>query len=824
MSRRSLVRSLDATLCKVRAYIYQHSAAVTGPPRSRPLDEAETAHEELIRDFVELHFPPKGAFSFLGSTDPTDAFSQKHRLHEDDNDREERPAAARNRLPDYQTDGEAGFLDEDSSSAERCLGPNVTRFWLARGFSLANVLIAERFDGLMLIDTTENNEAILSVLAAFNRLVEGFCQEATIKPIRMVFLSHSHHDHIGGIGALLSYNRNFVKGEASKVPTKIVAHHETYEAMTAFYLDHAASHMRRANKQFGVNRSFNDTTPLPYTKTVLSAGIGRELVLANINDTEEANHAAFPNYKWYGDELMLPFGDFDLHLIKMPGETDDQICFFIPHAGIFHIADNFYFAFPSIYPLRGGKLRSPEVWIKSLDKFLREFSTKTKVLAVGHTSPIRGTSYIRRTVVRYRDALEFINDQALRLMGLPKNADEIANMVTDLFVEHFPSMDAEDNLILGDPTLPFYEKIEWGVKAIVTNKRGWFFEDALDINSQELSSRKRDERIFRLIESCSTHTCVVGAILDALSSGECQWALILCSILESGTVQRAEEETRSSNQCKSSMSSYSAGNVPQLFSDNDAAVTEPEAHSCELERPAVGEIYRCEDSERLAMLASSSAAAKFAVARCLKRRALSCLAQAEVSSMGRNWYIYEQLTDEQKYQSRLQTLATEKTFKKEYLENVPDLTDTVRSLSVRFDPAYHRWFKGSIAFMLKFEDKNEIMARDNDFPELVDIVSASHKNQTYSVIVRNSAVSVTLEDPDILKKASHNNVREYLMVDRLIEVTLTWRDFRNLLLKHNVVEHYMSTDTSYGTDSSIRLTGRVESFAEWIKFLLTLDS
>ena len=80
--------------------------------------------------------------------------------------------------------------------------------YVAIGYGLANCIMIEGEDGIVIIDTMESNDAALEVLKEFRKITE--------KPIRGIILTHFHADHTNGISVFLE--------ECGDNPPDIVTH------------------------------------------------------------------------------------------------------------------------------------------------------------------------------------------------------------------------------------------------------------------------------------------------------------------------------------------------------------------------------------------------------------------------------------------------------------------------------------------------------------------------------------------------------------------------------------------------------------------------
>ena len=146
-------------------------------------------------------------------------------------------------------------------------------------------------------------------------------------------------------------------------------------------------------------------------------------------------------------------------------------------------ADNIARAFPNLSAIRGSPPRDPEAWYRSLDKVRR---LRAKYMVPSHLEPIAGEKNIYDTITCFRDAIQFVNDQTVRLLNDGCEVEEIVQRVC------LP------------PTLkkhPYlqevYGTVAWSVRGIITGYLGWF--DRNPVNLFPLSRQERAERLNTLL-------------------------------------------------------------------------------------------------------------------------------------------------------------------------------------------------------------------------------------------------------------------------------------------------------------------------------------
>jgi len=351
---------------------------------------------------------------------------------------------------------------------------------VAVGFGLANSILLEGTDGVVIVDTMESAEAARPVHEAFGRISD--------KPVRAIIYTHSHADHVFGAGVL-----------AGSDHPEVIAH-----ATFAAEMDKTAGALRplllkRSMRQFG--------TALPAAER-LNCGIGPQL-LANA-DTTPAMLA--PTRTFDGEQTEIDVAGLHLVLVHAPGETPDQIFVWLPDKRVLLAGDNFYASFPNLYTIRGSAQRDVLEWIASLDR-MRELHAA--FLVPSHTLPVAGEDEIARTLTDYRDAIQYVHDRTVTLMNEGLTAQDIASRVT------LPAS------LASRPYLAeHYGRVDWSVRGIFDSYVGWFSGNASDLPT--MTSGQIARRMAALAGSAEK---LRDAARAALEKGDAKWALKLADNL-----------------------------------------------------------------------------------------------------------------------------------------------------------------------------------------------------------------------------------------------------------------------------------------------------
>ncbi|KAL4219815.1 hypothetical protein ACF0H5_020227 [Mactra antiquata] len=389
-------------------------------------------------------------------------------------------------------------LNEIKEHSKEFNGKNIIKvtdnIYVALGYALANSIMLIGPEGVVIVDTTESYKAAQEIFAEFRKI--------TNKPVTDIIYTHNHQDHINGAKA-------FVEDESN--PPNVWAHESITKALYLSFKGTTVAGYTRAMRQFGVF--------LPE----LSAGIGFGLKFGK----SDSVHLEFiyPNKFVEGDRLDVTLAGIPLSIIHIPGETDDQIGVWLPGNKAFLCADDLYRAFPNLYAIRGTKPRALMQWVESMDKMIE---LEPELLVPSHTRPITKHETVMNILVEYRDAIQYVHDQTVRLINYGYDPDEIANII------RLPKS-LEKNPYLRE----FYGTVKWSSKAVFTENIGWFSGDPVD-----LDPLTRTEKATKMVDLVGAEK-LLQAAKQALDAEDFQWALELSSyVLRKNSENRAAKDIK----------------------------------------------------------------------------------------------------------------------------------------------------------------------------------------------------------------------------------------------------------------------------------------
>ena len=200
--------------------------------------------------------------------------------------------------------------------------------WVAVGFSNANSVLIEGEGGSIVVDTTSDVEDAKQVKAEFAK--------RSTAPVRAIIYTHAHPDHTGGASVF-----------AGNDQPEILAHRLFVERVP----DVGRNGPRRRRP----------VRLHPAGRPVHQRG-HRDGVRA----TSCADRFLPPTRTFSDDRLELTIAGVRLQLLHTPGETRENIAVWLPDKRVLLPGDDFYKAFPTLYAIRGARLRPIDQWIASL--------------------------------------------------------------------------------------------------------------------------------------------------------------------------------------------------------------------------------------------------------------------------------------------------------------------------------------------------------------------------------------------------------------------------------------------------------------------------
>ena len=363
---------------------------------------------------------------------------------------------------------------------------------VAIGFGIANSIMVEGDGGNIIIDSSDSTYEAEEIYKLF--------KQKNSNPIKAIVYTHNHGDHTFGTAYYLT---------TQKERPKIIAHQSTDYYMQRILGIINPIISTRSTRMFG--------TALP-EDDVINVGIGKSL---NISKSPFGYVSPDTTFE---DELKINIAGVNIELYHAPGETNDQLFVWLPNHKSLMPGDNIYKTFPNLYTIRGTTHRDVMGWVSSLDH-MRSFNSE--YVFPSHTKPIVGLEVISDTFILYRDAIQFVHDQTVRLMNQGLYPDQIIELV-----------DLPESIKKSPFLNEFYGTVRWSVKSIYNGYLGWF-----NGNPAELDPLSRKDEAQKFANLAGGEEALFLAFQNAVNDKEMQWALELSDRLMALNYSIAEVES-----------------------------------------------------------------------------------------------------------------------------------------------------------------------------------------------------------------------------------------------------------------------------------------
>ncbi|MFA5078645.1 MAG: MBL fold metallo-hydrolase, partial [Dehalococcoidia bacterium] len=275
------------------------------------------------------------------------------------------------------------------------IGENV---YCAVGYNLANIIMVEGKDGVVIVDTGISIEQGRQVMADFKKITD--------KPVAGIIYTHHHVDHVQGTEAFVDIK------DAASFP--IIAH----ETLMPEYIHES-----------GLIGPIMSARAMSMYNSVLDGEDARDMN-AGIGPLFEYGINAFiPPTQTFSDVMNVTLAGIRMEMHYLPSEANSELCVYLPDFRILLSAEIIQdHCYPNIYTVRGAVYRNPTTWYRSIDA-MRGFAAEADHMVLQHGTPLSGRDNIQQVLMYYRDAIQYTHDQTLRYSNKGYAKDEVARLV-----------------------------------------------------------------------------------------------------------------------------------------------------------------------------------------------------------------------------------------------------------------------------------------------------------------------------------------------------------------------------------------------------------
>jgi len=286
------------------------------------------------------------------------------------------------------------------------------------------VFLINTSEGSVLVDTGFEGEQALAQKKLVDELATG--------PVRKIVVTHAHVDHAGGLPDW----QEEIDGGAEFVA------HERYGYMSRLQLEPLRFFLRRFAVLYPTQVDPDEPGERLYWK---------------MRPTREV----YP-----GADYTFELGGVEFRVIapENGGEGEDGLLLWLPQQKILFTGDLFgtlYPMFPNLYTVRGEKYRDLLDYIDALDLVL---TLDPEIMVPTHFHVIEGRDYIRKSVKKMRDAVQYVWDETVKGMNEGKTVWQLMEEI-----------ELPEELALSQG----HGKVSWSVRAAWDILTGWYYYDSV---------------------------------------------------------------------------------------------------------------------------------------------------------------------------------------------------------------------------------------------------------------------------------------------------------------------------------------------------------
>ncbi len=381
------------------------------------------------------------------------------------------------------------FVDHARYFAEETIQVGPYKIWNFntpnRGFG--NVIVVEGEKELVVIDTTTSVEHA--------KVAAGRLRQMTDKPVAAVIYTHHHVDHINGTTAFIS------REDAASGRVKIIAADN--------FMREAALENAVVGPIMGLRAGYMYGVLLPPDAEGKHFHIG----CCGFDPLGSSGYIEPNTFVPMDRETQMTLAGFRFIFFATGGESASHIGIYLPDQKVLFTGDEIQGpTFPQLHSLRGTRPRDIERWFGAIDRMR---SYEVEYLVPSHAQIVAGMAEVSKVLTHYRDAMQYVHDQSVRLINMGFTPDEIAETVK-----------LPDSVVIEPWTVEYYGNVDVSARNVYGGYISWWNGDPA-----ELRPTPRMELARRTVEMMGGRDKVFAAAEKAFFDGDAQWAAELTTPL-----------------------------------------------------------------------------------------------------------------------------------------------------------------------------------------------------------------------------------------------------------------------------------------------------
>lgn len=279
------------------------------------------------------------------------------------------------------------------------------KIWQVRGYDISVMTIVRGKAGWIIIDPlTAEETARASWALAMTKLPK--------LPIKAIIFTHSHSDHFGGVGGIVT------REQVAREKIRIIAPHGFSEEAVAENVIAGTAMGRRATYMFG---AFLASGVLGQVDT----GLGPRLPAGTIGYMDPTETVPASGGSRTIDGIRFDFMDAG------GTEAPSEFMFYIADYRALHTAEVATKTLHNVLTLRGAQVRDALYWSKVIDAALQRWGAVSDVQLASHGWPTWGRDRVATYLAAQRDIYRYVHDRTLFRANNGATLHEVADGVAE---------------------------------------------------------------------------------------------------------------------------------------------------------------------------------------------------------------------------------------------------------------------------------------------------------------------------------------------------------------------------------------------------------
>lgn len=275
--------------------------------------------------------------------------------------------------------------------------------WQVRGYDISVMTIIRGETGWIIVDPLTTEQSAAAAMALVRQHLDD-------RPVRAIIFSHSHADHFGGVGGVVS------REDVARGGIEVIAPHGFVEEAVSENVLAGPAMNNRAAYMFGTGLAAG---PMGQVDT----GLGPRIAGGTIGFLAPNVIIGAEGGSRVVDGVELQFLD------AANTEAPAELVFYIPRDRALHTTEVVTKTLHNFLTLRGALVRDSLRWSQIIDRMHQRWGGEADVQLASHGWPTFGGEAVRAMLAGQRDEYRFIHDRTINAANNGATIQELPDIV-----------------------------------------------------------------------------------------------------------------------------------------------------------------------------------------------------------------------------------------------------------------------------------------------------------------------------------------------------------------------------------------------------------